>query len=244
MSTQIIAVGVSPRLRDALNAYNEGMFSVTSGHIEDLNAAAIRTANERQTVILLDTSSGKVLDAPRDIRKLGFLGPVVGITTMPRDSVEDEHADAERLFLMCGGDRLVRTPFTVRLVAFVIESLLRRGSCGEREVRVEQIPQEKNELVFGGGRMKMRKDTHGFTVDGHAVHLTAKEFKILFHMGSRPGVLFSRQQLMNAAKIDSDAYERNVDSHLKRVREKIQEVAPTAISCFVTIYGRGYSVQS
>ena len=245
MSTQIIAVGVSSVLRDALGDYNEHMFDVTPRHIEDLNAAEIRSANRRSTAVLVNASSGKMLDAPRELRMRGFCGPVLGITDMPRDSVEDEHVDAERFFLLCGGDRLIRSPFTARLVAYVIESLLRRPMHESREKQpAERAEQGIDEIVFGKGRVRMQLETRQCLVDGKAVRLRSSEFMILFHIARRPGVAFSRKKLLEELDFEVGTCDRAIDMRLGRCRVKFRKAATGADKVIETIYGLGYRAQA
>ena len=79
------------------------------------------------------------------------------------------------------------------------------------------------------------------TWDGHPVSLTVTEFLILEALAQRPGVVKTRNQLMDAAYQD-DVFvdDRTIDSHIKRLRRKFRQVDGefTGIS---TLYGAGYS---
>jgi two-component system response regulator ChvI len=77
--------------------------------------------------------------------------------------------------------------------------------------------------------------------DGETVSLTVTEFLILEALAIRPGVIKSRNQLMDAAYPD-DVFvdDRTVDSHIKRMRRKFRLVDPT-FDGIETLYGAGYS---
>jgi len=77
------------------------------------------------------------------------------------------------------------------------------------------------------------------TIDGIHVELTVKEFQLLFTLMASSGRIFTREQLMNEIwGYDSESYERTVDTHIKRLREKIK----TKNFELVTVRGLGYKV--
>lgn len=82
---------------------------------------------------------------------------------------------------------------------------------------------------------------HQVLWDDRAVTLTVTEFLILEALAIRPGVVKSRNQLMDAAYSD-DVFvdDRTIDSHIKRLRRKFREVDPQ-FSGIETLYGAGYS---
>jgi len=91
------------------------------------------------------------------------------------------------------------------------------------------------------GRLFMDPARHHVAWDGKAVSLTVTEFLILEALAIRPGVIKSRNQLMDAAYPD-DVFvdDRTVDSHIKRMRRKFKVVDP-AFEAIATLYGAGYS---
>ncbi|TNE60610.1 MAG: DNA-binding response regulator, partial [Sphingomonadales bacterium] len=82
---------------------------------------------------------------------------------------------------------------------------------------------------------------HQVLWDGKQVSLTVTEFLILEALAARPGVIKSRNQLMDAAYPD-EIYvdDRTVDSHIKRMRRKFRSV-DNQFSAIETLYGAGYS---
>jgi two-component system response regulator ChvI len=90
------------------------------------------------------------------------------------------------------------------------------------------------------GKLEMDPARHHVKWDGSSLTLTVTEFMILEALANRPGVVRTRDQLMDAAYQD-DVYvdDRTIDSHIKRLRRKFREIDPefTAID---TLYGAGY----
>ena len=91
------------------------------------------------------------------------------------------------------------------------------------------------------GRLTMDPDRHHVAWDGRPVSLTVTEFLILEALATRPGVVKSRNQLMDAAYSD-DVFvdDRTIDSHIKRLRRKFRAVDPE-FAAIDTLYGAGYS---
>jgi two-component system response regulator ChvI len=90
------------------------------------------------------------------------------------------------------------------------------------------------------GKLEMDPARHHVKWGGRSLTLTVTEFMILEALANRPGVVRTRDQLMDAAYQD-DVYvdDRTIDSHIKRLRRKFREIDPefTAID---TLYGAGY----
>ena len=81
------------------------------------------------------------------------------------------------------------------------------------------------------------------TLDGHALDLTAVEFKLLSVLASQPGRIFSRDQLMDAMYRDERIVaDRTVDSHIKKLRKKIADVVPER-ELIYSVYGVGYKLE-
>ena len=91
------------------------------------------------------------------------------------------------------------------------------------------------------GRLSMDPARHEVSWDGRPVSLTVTEFLLLEALASRPGVIRSRNQLMDAAYSD-DIYvdDRTIDSHIKRLRRKFRQADPD-FGAIETLYGAGYS---
>ena len=94
---------------------------------------------------------------------------------------------------------------------------------------------------FSRGQLTMDPARHQVTWGGKPVSLTVTEFLLLEALAHRPGVIKSRNQLMDAAYPD-DVFvdDRTVDSHIKRMRRKFRQV-DSSFSAIETLYGAGYS---
>jgi two-component system response regulator ChvI len=90
------------------------------------------------------------------------------------------------------------------------------------------------------GKLQMDPARHHVKWDGKSLTLTVTEFMILEALANRPGVVRTRDQLMDAAYQD-DVYvdDRTIDSHIKRLRRKFREV-DAEFAAIDTLYGAGY----
>jgi len=156
--------------------------------------------------------------------------PVIFLTS------KDEEID-EALGLALGADDYVKKPFSQRLLIARIRVILRRA---ELRARSEEATQEANVPELVRGRLSLDPARHKVAWDGREVTLTVTEFLILEALAQRPGVVKSRNQLMDVAYQD-DVYvdDRTIDSHIKRMRRKFRAVDP-AFEAIETLYGIGY----
>ena len=159
--------------------------------------------------------------------------PVIFLTS------KDEEPDEAR-GLALGADDYIAKPFSQRLLVARIRAILRRTELARSAVEAGP-PLDAAEQVVRRGRLEMDPPRHLVTWDGKPVALTVTEFLILEALASRPGVVKSRNQLMDAAYND-DVFidDRTIDSHIKRLRRKFREVDPE-FSGIETLYGAGYS---
>ena len=155
--------------------------------------------------------------------------PVIFLTS------KDEEQD-EALGLAMGADDYITKPFSQRLLIARIRAILRRA---EMRAQPEESEEETAALIVRG-RLCMDPTRHRVTWDGKDVTLTVTEFLILEALAQRPGVVKSRNQLMDVAYQD-DIYvdDRTIDSHIKRLRRKFREADPE-FSAIETLYGVGY----
>ncbi len=156
--------------------------------------------------------------------------PVIFLTS------KDEELD-EALGLAMGADDYITKPFSQRLLIARAKAILRRANFIKMQAGSE--PVEETEPMVRG-KLAMDPARHEVRWADHPITLTVTEFMILEALASRPGVIRTRDQLMDAAYQD-DVYvdDRTIDSHIKRLRRKFREIDPefTAID---TLYGAGY----
>ena len=170
------------------------------------------------------------LELLRRLREKSRL-PVIFLTS------KDDELD-EALGLAMGADDYIAKPFSQRLLIARIRAILRRAEPAQpgEPGSTEGSPQ----AVLERGRLAMDPARHKVTWNGENVTLTVTEFLILETLASRPGIVKTRNQLMDAAYQD-DIYvdDRTIDSHIKRLRRKFRQV-DKEFDAIETLYGAGY----
>jgi len=129
----------------------------------------------------------------------------------------------------------VRKPFSQRVLAERVRTVLRRfrslDPTGGGEV---------GSNVMERGYLRMDQERHSCKWKGKEVGLTVTEFRLLETLAARPGVIKSRDALMDAAYEDQVYVDdRTIDSHIKRLRKKFRAVDET-FDRIETLYGVGY----
>jgi len=110
-----------------------------------------------------------------------------------------------------GADDYVAKPFSPRELTLRVSAILRRTQGGERPA-----------AVLGKHGIELDTERHRCQVDGVAVDLTAKEFRLLTTLIGRPGRVMNRQTLLEEVwGSDINVTERTIDTHMKRLREKL-----------------------
>ena len=138
-----------------------------------------------------------------------------------------------------GADDYISKPFSQRLLIARIRALLRRQDLARGTSATDEPGAEETPLIERG-RLVMDPARHKVRWDGKDVTLTVTEFLILEALAQRPGVVKSRNQLLDVAYQD-DVYvdDRTIDSHIKRIRRKFRGADPE-FDAIETLYGVGY----
>ena len=157
--------------------------------------------------------------------------PVIFLTS------KDEEID-ELFGLKMGADDFIRKPFSQRLLVERVKAVLRRGA--PKDVTPPRDGDAAAAKALERGQLAMDPERHSCTWKGEAVTLTVTEFLILQALATRPGVVKSRNALMDAA-YDDQVYvdDRTIDSHIKRLRKKFK-VVDQSFDMIETLYGVGY----
>ncbi|WP_010273920.1 response regulator transcription factor [Paenibacillus senegalensis] len=138
-----------------------------------------------------------------------------------------------------GADDYVVKPFSPREVIYRVKAVLRRSSA---TAYLSKDEVSSNNIVFP--HLVIEHDAHRVTAGGEEVTLTPKEYELLHYLASSPDKVFSREELLK----DVWNYEffgdlRTVDTHVKRLREKLNKVSPEAASMITTVWGVGYKLE-
>jgi phosphate regulon transcriptional regulator PhoB len=113
--------------------------------------------------------------------------------------------------LELGADDYVTKPFSPRELALRVRAVLRRRAPAGEDAR-----------VFEHGELRVDPDSHRASVGGREITLTAKEFQLLVALMGRPGRVMTRERLLDEVwGSDITVTSRTIDTHLKRLREKL-----------------------
>jgi len=160
--------------------------------------------------------------------------PVIFLTS------KDEEID-ELFGLKMGADDFITKPFSQRLLVERVKAILRRAGAREPQPGgAKPTTDQQAARTLERGQLLMDQERHTCTWKGEQVTLTVTEFLILHSLAQRPGVVKSRDALMDAA-YDEQVYvdDRTIDSHIKRLRKKFKMV-DTDFDMIETLYGVGY----
>jgi len=159
---------------------------------------------------------------------------------MPVIFLTSKEEEIDELFgFKMGADDFIRKPFSHRLLAERVRALLRRSAPKEGATNKEA----EEAKVLERGLLRMDPERHTCTWKYEPVALTVTEFLILQALASRPGVVKSRNALMDAA-YDDQVYvdDRTIDSHIKRLRKKFK-FTDDEFDMIETLYGVGYRLK-
>ncbi len=125
-----------------------------------------------------------------------------------------------------GADDYVTKPFSSRELVLRIKAILRRGTSEKEDEKVIRI-----------GELLIDVDRHEVSVRDKPVNLTSTEFKLLVELASKRGRVQTRQSLLEKVwGYTYEGYDRTVDTHIRRLREKLGDMAER----IETLRGFGY----
>ena len=178
------------------------------------------------TLVLLDLmlpgASGE--EVLKEIRKQGRL-PVIVLTA--KDSIDDKIG-----VLTDGADDYITKPFEVKELLARIHAVMRRSE-------VDTTPKEKK-LCYD--KLIINLDSYELIVDGVKVDTPPKEMELLYHLAATPNRVYTRNQLLDEVwGFDYFGDSRTVDVHIKRLREKVENVSDQW--ALKTVWGVGYKFE-
>lgn len=199
---------------------NEGFLLLTAAS----GMEALRLAKEHKPALavidwMMPGMSG--IDLCRELRKTSRMG-IIMVTARVEES--DKIAGLE-----VGADDYLTKPFSLRELTARIRSVLRRMEGHEQKAEVW----ERGELTISEAECRVWKR-------GKELQLTPTEFKLLLTLAAKPGIVYSRLQLlMSAMEDDGVNDERTTDAHISRLRKKLED-DPSKPEYIKTVYGFGY----
>lgn len=222
MAKYIYIVEDEPDIREAL-AYNfkkEGFNTFEFSNGEDCLKAL---NNRKPDVLILDIMLPGIsgLDVCRDIRNQENLSDIAIIMLTAKGEEIDRIVGFE-----LGADDYVTKPFSVRELILRVKVILKK-----------QKESSTNGSVISIGPISINHDAHEVKINDKEVILTALEFKLLDHLLRRKGRVQTRDQLLGDVwGYSSEVTTRTVDTHIKRLREKLGDEGES----IQTIRGVGY----
>jgi len=169
------------------------------------------------------------LELCRRLRARSETLPIIFLTS------KDEEFD-KVLGLELGADDYLCKPFSMRELLARVKVLFRRMALAD-------APKTPTQYMVVAGSLEMDLQRYLATLKGCPIALTVTEFMILCALARRPGHVKTRQQLMDEGyPHDTFVSDRTIDSHIKRIRKKLQAVDP-GFDAVQTVYGLGYRFQ-
>ena len=224
MSVKILVIEDEPDIRRNLE-YNLGREGFNASSVGSLDEAGEKLKSKKFDLILLDLMlpDGSGLDLCKKIKSNSETETTPIIILTAKDDEVDKVVGFE-----LGADDYVTKPFSVRELILRIKAILKRSDTKTKEV-VEV------ERQFGD--LKIDVDSHEVHVDSKLIELTALEFRLLKELVDKRGRVQSRDQLLSEVwGYNAEVTTRTVDTHIKRLREKLGSMGKYV----QTIRGVGY----
>ena len=207
-------------IRDILeyNLIKEGYTVVTAVDGEDALEKAKKT---HPTLLILDVMMPKMsgVDVCAELREIpDFKNTIITFLTARDDDF------SQITCYEAGGDDFMSKPIKPKVLVTRIKALLKRAFRNE---------EESSDLVVG--QFVINKDQYTVTKNNEPVSLVKKEFELFHLLASKPGKVFSREEIFNRIwDVDVIVGDRTIDVHIRKLREKIGE------DVIATIKGVGY----
>jgi len=203
--------------------------------------AALKALSENPADLGVFDIKMPAMDGMELLRRLREGGAAATMPVIFLTSKDDELDEA--LGLAMGADDYIAKPFSQRLLIARIRAILRRAEmvrATSEPVDEGMAASNEEQPLLERGRLVMDPARHKVLWDGQPVTLTVTEFLILEALAQRPGVVKSRNQLLDVAYQD-DVYvdDRTIDSHIKRLRKKFK-ASDVEFDMIETLYGVGY----
>ncbi len=229
---RILVVDDEDRIRRLLRMYLEREEYVIDEAANGEEALEKATASDYDCILLDLMMPGKDgIEVCRELRETKTT-PVIMLTA------KGEEANRVQGFEVGTDDYIVK-PFSPREVVLRVKALLRRSSP---TTYLQADTKTKDLIVYK--HLTIDNDAHRVTADGEEVNLTPKEYELLYFLAKAPDKVFDREHLLKEVwhyEFFGDL--RTVDTHVKRLREKLNKVSEQAAKMIVTVWGVGYKFE-
>lgn len=228
MTRKILVVEDNPEIADLL-----------SMHLKDLNCdieikhdgmeGLVMAQTNRYDLIILDLMLPNVdgIEICQKIRGKEDYTPILMLTA--------KSSELDRVLgLEVGADDYLTKPFSIRELIARVKALFRRVEA------FGNSPLQSNDTTLHFENLEINREKRSVTASGKQLDLTAKEFDLLLHFAENPGRVYSRSQLLDQVwGYGHEGYEHTVNSHINRLRNKIEE-NPAEPNTILTVWGVGY----
>lgn len=232
METRLLVVDDEERIRRLIRMYLEREDYVIE-EAENGSEALQLALNNDYDVILLDIMMPEMdgIEVCQELRKEKET-PIIMLTA------KGEEANRVQGFEVGADDYIVK-PFSPREVVLRVKALLRRATATQFS---ETETATKNISVFPN--LTIDYDAYRVTADEKEVNLTPKEYELLCFLAQSPDKVFKREELLKEVwEYEFFGDLRTVDTHVKRLREKLNNVSKEASKMIVTVWGVGYKFE-
>lgn len=229
---KILVVDDEERIRRLLKMYLEREEYIIDEADNGDDALTMALENEYHVILLDIMMPGKDgIEVCRELREKKAT-PVIMLTA------KGEEVNRVQGFEVGTDDYIVK-PFSPREVVLRVKALLRRSASMNF---VQSDVATKDVIVFS--HLTIDNDAHRVLADGKEVALTPKEYELLYFLAKSPDKVFDREQLLKEVwhyEFFGDL--RTVDTHVKRLREKLNRISESAAKMIVTVWGVGYKFE-
>ena len=224
--TKILVVDDDTNILELLRLYLEkDGFSVITC-VDGISAVELEK-KEKPALVLLDIMLPRLdgWQVCREIRKTSEV-PIIMVTA------KSETFD-KILGLELGADDYVSKPFDAKEVVARVKAVLRRSSNDTKE-KVDEVRYDK---------LVVNLTNYELIVDGKSIDTPPKELELIYHLASNPNRVYTRDQLLDEVwGFDYYGDSRTVDVHVKRLREKLENVSD--LWSLKTVWGVGYKFET
>ena len=218
---------------------NRDLARLLQSHLQDLayrvdiafdgSSGFARADSDKYDLVILDLMLPDLdgIEICRLLRRKSAYVPILILTA--------KSSETDRVVgLEIGADDYVTKPFSIRELLARVKAILRR---------VEELTagaKENMPPVIRAAGIAIDPEKRSATLGGKPVDLTAKEFDLLLHFARNPGKVYTRSQLLDTVwGYGHDGYEHTVNSHINRLRAKIEK-DPAHPVYIITVWGVGY----
>lgn len=229
MDKHILIIEDDPNIANLVTIHLRDL-GFTMEHAVDGQEGLERALTSAYDLIILDLMLPKLdgFEVCKRIRSENTYTPILMLTA------KSEELD-KVLGLELGADDYITKPFSIRELIARVKAIFRRleADAQKLEARDEPIQMTFGPLVIDPKKRKV-------LLSGQSIDLTAKEYDLLVLFAANPGRTYSRQELLEIVwSYQFDGYEHTVNSHINRLRNKI-EPNPSEPQFIKTVWGVGY----